>query len=129
MLKHLLVTKYALPILNAALDADYQELANLASECAATSSTLANTTNKIIDNNKKLATVAENGIWSLQQTYEIQTKILELQNQVAEIGGVTASVARSEEHKSELQSPMYLVCRLLLEKKKNDDKILRHPDV
>src|SRR5437762_7293087 len=28
-------------------------------------------------------------------------------------------VVRSEEHTSELQSPMYLVCRLLLEKKKN----------
>src|SRR5437879_8847832 len=28
--------------------------------------------------------------------------------------------ARSEEHTSELQSPMYLVCRLLLEKKKNE---------
>src|SRR5437762_9393762 len=28
--------------------------------------------------------------------------------------------SRSEEHTSELQSPMYLVCRLLLEKKKND---------
>src|SRR5437762_8936587 len=29
---------------------------------------------------------------------------------------------RSEEHTSELQSPMYLVCRLLLEKKKNNRK-------
>src|SRR5437879_160835 len=28
--------------------------------------------------------------------------------------------ARSEEHTSELQSPMYLVCRLLLEKKKSE---------
>src|SRR5437764_4288135 len=28
------------------------------------------------------------------------------------------SEVRSEEHTSELQSPMYLVCRLLLEKKK-----------
>src|SRR5437763_7993898 len=28
--------------------------------------------------------------------------------------------SRSEEHTSELQSPMYLVCRLLLEKKKKD---------
>src|SRR5437762_5601771 len=28
------------------------------------------------------------------------------------------TVLRSEEHTSELQSPMYLVCRLLLEKKK-----------
>src|SRR5437763_11787471 len=29
---------------------------------------------------------------------------------------------RSEEHTSELQSPMYLVCRLLLEKKKKKKK-------
>src|SRR4051794_41256242 len=32
---------------------------------------------------------------------------------------------RSEEHTSELQSPVHLVCRLLLEKKKNK-KISRH---
>src|SRR5437879_10912352 len=31
-----------------------------------------------------------------------------------------ASPSRSEEHTSELQSPMYLVCRLLLEKKKKN---------
>src|SRR3712207_8225991 len=31
-------------------------------------------------------------------------------------------VRRSEEHTSELQSRQYLVCRLLLEKKKKDDK-------
>src|SRR5438876_5681098 len=29
---------------------------------------------------------------------------------------------RSEEHTSELQSPVHLVCRLLLEKKKNETK-------
>src|SRR3712207_9254051 len=32
---------------------------------------------------------------------------------------VSASTFRSEEHTSELQSRQYLVCRLLLEKKKN----------
>src|SRR5437879_11207778 len=32
---------------------------------------------------------------------------------------------RSEEHTSELQSPMYLVCRLLLEKKKKKKKNLQ----
>src|SRR3712207_9559285 len=32
------------------------------------------------------------------------------------------NVARSEEHTSELQSRQYLVCRLLLEKKKNTDR-------
>src|SRR2546426_5316395 len=36
-----------------------------------------------------------------------------------------ASVLRSEEHTSELQSPCNLVCRLLLEKKKNTDYIER----
>src|SRR3712207_8440588 len=34
---------------------------------------------------------------------------------------VTGRTARSEEHTSELQSRQYLVCRLLLEKKKIDD--------
>src|SRR3712207_7855609 len=33
-------------------------------------------------------------------------------------GGIDASARRSEEHTSELQSRQYLVCRLLLEKKK-----------
>src|ERR1017187_4659612 len=34
------------------------------------------------------------------------------------LGRRNVFMARSEEHTSELQSPMYLVCRLLLEKKK-----------
>src|SRR3712207_8021036 len=44
--------------------------------------------------------------------------------QTADVGSqralrsATAMVARSEEHTSELQSRQYLVCRLLLEKKK-----------
>src|SRR5437762_10335947 len=33
-----------------------------------------------------------------------------------------ATPSRSEEHTSELQSPMYLVCRLLLEKKKKNSR-------
>src|SRR5437763_10108858 len=39
---------------------------------------------------------------------------------------LTASPSRkrSEEHTSELQSPMYLVCRLLLEKKKTRTKTI-----
>src|SRR2546425_3332627 len=35
------------------------------------------------------------------------------------LGGAEAGAQRSEEHTSELQSLAYLVCRLLLEKKKN----------
>src|SRR4051794_41539217 len=37
----------------------------------------------------------------------------------------TQLAARSEEHTSELQSPVHLVCRLLLEKKKKNN-ITRH---
>src|SRR5438552_14038168 len=46
-------------------------------------------------------------------------------------GGTTAAgsalAARSEEHTSELQSPDHLVCRLLLEKKKNKTTPLTRP--
>src|SRR3989449_4574243 len=35
-------------------------------------------------------------------------------------GGMPSSTLRSEEHTSELQSRLHLVCRLLLEKKKNE---------
>src|SRR5437762_8611062 len=40
-----------------------------------------------------------------------------LRQALVNLGSVPAP--RSEEHTSELQSPMYLVCRLLLEKKNN----------
>src|SRR3989449_4785361 len=40
-------------------------------------------------------------------------------------GPLEVDYRRSEEHTSELQSRLHLVCRLLLEKKKN--KLVRHP--
>src|SRR3712207_7856366 len=40
-----------------------------------------------------------------------------------------AHQARSEEHTSELQSRQYLVCRLLLEKKKNLHSPVSRPDL
>src|SRR3712207_7578720 len=46
----------------------------------------------------------------------------------AEAGGLAggAEDARSEEHTSELQSRQYLVCRLLLEKKKKHEPYTRY---
>src|SRR5437763_13303464 len=38
------------------------------------------------------------------------------------------AIQRSEEHTSELQSPMYLVCRFLLEKKKEGQAKVRRYD-
>src|SRR3712207_8953896 len=40
--------------------------------------------------------------------------------------GLAQIVRRSEEHTSELQSRQYLVCRLLLEKKKHTETYLQH---
>src|SRR3712207_7151375 len=40
------------------------------------------------------------------------------------LSGNTSFAARSEEHTSELQSRQYLVCRLLLEKKKSINYVL-----
>src|SRR2546425_3509250 len=41
-----------------------------------------------------------------------------------ELNGLALGEGRSEEHTSELQSLAYLVCRLLLEKKKNKNMIM-----
>src|SRR5438876_3633478 len=41
------------------------------------------------------------------------------------LAGTTDATQRSEEHTSELQSPVHLVCRLLLEKKKKINKLIQ----
>src|SRR2546422_5909880 len=45
---------------------------------------------------------------------------------VTSVGGTSATV-RSEEHTSELQSRLHLVCRLLLEKKNNRQARAQYP--
>src|SRR5437879_8710846 len=50
--------------------------------------------------------------------------IVVAENTESAIGPSPTENMRSEEHTSELQSPMYLVCRLLLEKKKKKKKNL-----
>src|SRR3712207_6909721 len=58
-------------------------------------------------------TDAYRGAGRPEATYAVERMMDEL---AAEVG-----VDRSEEHTSELQSRQYLVCRLLLEKKKNNE--------
>src|SRR3712207_8684015 len=55
------------------------------------------------------------GVWA-DLTDNVNLMAANLTGQVRNIADVTT--ARSEEHTSELQSRQYLVCRLLLEKKK-----------
>src|SRR4051794_8876141 len=66
--------------------------------------------------------------WPKDFTFVCPTEIIgygELASDFADrdallIGASTDTDFRSEEHTSELQSPVHLVCRLLLEKKKNN---------
>src|SRR3712207_6857979 len=67
--------------------------------------------------------------------HDVATSTGELADETATVTAMTAALAgapldvpfaavylaRSEEHTSELQSRQYLVCRLLLEKKKNNN--------
>src|SRR5258708_21157407 len=50
-----------------------------------------------------------------------QPAALALLQEKSACGALLAGAGRSEEHTSELQSPDHLVCRLLLEKKKNTE--------
>src|SRR3712207_8081041 len=49
----------------------------------------------------------------------LERVVAPLAGQIVRLASDQRVVARSEEHTSELQSRQYLVCRLLLEKKKN----------
>src|SRR5437762_9412566 len=53
----------------------------------------------------------------------VMTAAFQLEGQ--EFVAINGGPVRSEEHTSELQSPMYLVCRLLLEKKKKKRKVYK----
>src|SRR5438876_4617246 len=53
----------------------------------------------------------------------VTTAIRDLGSKSEQIGGI--GLRRSEEHTSELQSPVHLVCRLLLEKKKSSGRSRR----
>src|SRR5437879_9729850 len=55
----------------------------------------------------------------LEEQFMLSIRVVAIPTEVAE---KVRATLRSEEHTSELQSPMYLVCRLLLEKKKKKKK-------
>src|SRR2546425_5121584 len=59
-----------------------------------------------------------------QTSVEVEWRALERLGLALDLGVGRVLDGRSEEHTSELQSLAYLVCRLLLEKKKNKNKYL-----
>src|SRR3712207_8514880 len=73
------------------------------------------------------AQVAELGVVLLLFIIGLELKLSHLWSMRREIFGL--GFARSEEHTSELQSRQYLVCRLLLEKKKTNSPTRTHRHV
>src|SRR2546422_1151399 len=75
------------------------------------------------------AALAEQAIVSYTK-HQPQVQLIALTTQGRSAAGraIFGSVARSEEHTSELQSRLHLVCRLLLEKKKKTRRKPRAPD-
>src|SRR5258708_25708303 len=69
---------------------------------------------------RSVATAIAGGDLSKKITVNVSGEILQLKET---INTMVDQQDRSEEHTSELQSPDHLVCRLLLEKKKNKDNI------
>src|SRR5437763_5560983 len=63
----------------------------------------------------QIGRVTENGAW-MRRVLDADPQTG--QGRLVDRRPAPAASRRSEEHTSELQSPMYLVCRLLLEKKK-----------
>lgn len=92
-----LFTQYALPLIKAAIDADYKMLLQLSSRHPGTAAATDEITRAIKANNHKLSDVAKEGITSLQLTYEIVVKNMALQSQAIHIGDAIASVAAATE--------------------------------
>ena len=93
----LLLTQYALPILQAAIHADHQRLMQLKEQNPGTAKILDDTVENILDNNTSMADMAETGLQILQQIYEIIMKNLQLQNKAGNISDAIASIAAATE--------------------------------
>src|SRR2546422_4015624 len=72
--------------------------------------------------NRELGTAIERAIARLRPEYRSCILLRHVEGYSYEEIATTLELPRSEEHTSELQSRLHLVCRLLLEKKKNRKK-------
>ncbi len=92
-----IMTKLALPLLQAALKADMKQFSQLSQSNGSTSSALSDVTSVINEHNQVLTDVATSGVESLAITYEILTKNLQLQKEAIIISDAIASVATATE--------------------------------
>ena len=92
-----ILTKLALPILNAALQADIRQLNTLSSRHSGSAAALSDITDLISQQNNSISNVAAAGVDSLSATYEIINKNLQLQQEAAVISDAINSVATATE--------------------------------
>jgi methyl-accepting chemotaxis protein len=93
----ILLTQYTLPLLRAALEADYRTLTSLSKSSPGTAALIDEITSGLLVRNQKLGSVAKNGIDTLQQNYEILIRNIALQNEATHISDAIASVAAATE--------------------------------
>src|SRR5690348_17503602 len=87
-------------------------------------STWLNTANgALLSNVSSVVVVGKSTFWRNSCAIEPRNPKLPLGNRLSHFVSRYSS-SRSEEHTSELQSPVHLVCRLLLEKKKDEGMVL-----
>ena len=92
-----ILTKLVLPILKAALDSDVKRLKQLKNDNPGSTSAIADIISTIEDHNQKIASVAEAGVNSLSETYEILSRNMQLQKEAVNINDAIASVATATE--------------------------------
>src|SRR5437879_9483841 len=92
---------------------------SFAAACAVLAHPAARAQQALVDPMRPAEARSDAGAVALQQATSLQGVVVSPRRKLALINGAVVPMggARSEEHTSELQSPMYLVCRLLLEKK------------
>src|SRR5687767_15212537 len=72
---------------------------------------------ELLELSQKIGAETKESMDKSQRQYFLREQLKAIQKELGETDG--KGLERSEEHTSELQSLAYLVCRLLLEKKKN----------
>lgn len=93
----LILTSLILPILNAALKADKQQLQTLSKNSPKSSAAINEIISIIHTQNKILCSAAESGVDSLKETYEILSRNMQLQHDTLKINDAISSVAAATE--------------------------------
>ena len=97
MTNPILLTKHVIPLLQAAIQADRKQLSELSAQHPGTAKKLTEATSTIASNNNHLVEVAIKGVKSLEHTFQVLSKNMNLRNHAEDIGSSISSVAAATE--------------------------------